>query len=141
MTNPTDIRTLADLRVEQAEYLLTGKHADAAFYLGGYAVELYLKAKICENLNIPHFYSQYAPKSDLSKIFLVHNLERLIVLSGLLPKFEAEKITNPVFLTDWQRLERWSEKSRYEDPNLYSLANSTLFIQSVKNITQWIKMN
>ena len=101
MTNPTDIRQLADLRIEEAENLNKVGYPDGAFYLAGYAVELYLKAKICENLNLPTFYSQYAPRTDLSKTFLIHNLDRLILLSGLLPKFESEKLSDPVFRVHW----------------------------------------
>jgi hypothetical protein len=114
---------------------------NGAFYLAGYAAELYLKAKICESLKLPNFYDQYAPKSDLSKTFLIHNLERLMLLSGLLLAFETEKASNPLFLADWQTIQTWSEKSRYDVRSSHSIDNATEFITSVKNLIQWIKMN
>jgi hypothetical protein len=109
--------------------------------LAGYAVELYLKAKICENLNLPIFYSQYAPRTDLSKTFLIHNLDRLILLSGLLPKFESEKISDPIFRVHWLKIESWSEKSRYDLQGVHLARETTEFIESIKFITQWIKVN
>jgi hypothetical protein len=114
---------------------------NGAFYLAGYAAELYLKAKICESLKLPNFYDQYAPKSDLSKTFLIHNLERLMLLSGLLLAFEAEKASNPLFLADWQKIQEWSEKSRYDLQGSHSITDSTIFINAIKNLIQWIKMN
>lgn len=141
MTSPNDIRNLADLRIVEAENLNNVGYPDGAFYLAGYAVELYLKAKICENLNLPTFYTQYAPKTDLSKTFLIHNLDRLILLSGLLPKFEAEKANDPVFTGHCVNIERWSEKSRYDDQGTHNLQQTTIFLESVKFITQWIKVN
>ena len=141
MTNPTDIRTLADLRINEAENLNNIGFPDGAFYLAGYAVELYLKAKICENLNLPTFYTQYAPKTDLSKTFLIHNLDRLILLSGLLPKFESEKSNDPVFLSHWLKIEQWSEKSRYYGIGSHLIKDTSDFIKSVKIITQWIRIN
>lgn len=141
MTNPTDIRQLADLRIEEAENLNQVGYPDGAFYLAGYAVELYLKAKICENLNLPTFYTQYAPRTDLSKTFLIHNLDRLILLSGLLPKFEAEKINDPIFRVHWLKIELWSEKSRYDLQGVHLARETTEFIESVKIITQWIKIS
>ena len=141
MTNPSDIRQLADLRIIEAENLNTVGYPDGSFYLAGYAVELYLKAKICENLNLPTFYTQYAPKTDLSKTFLIHNLERLMLLSGLLPKFEAEMAINPIFKVHWLKIELWSEKSRYDVQGVHLVKGTTEFIESVKFITQWIKVN
>jgi hypothetical protein len=141
MTNPTDIRQLADLRIEEADNLNKVGFPDGAFYLAGYAVELYLKAKICENLNLPTFYAQYAPKTDLAKTFLIHNLDRLLLLSGLLPKFEAEKISDPVFRGHWLNIESWSEKCRYDEQGTHISKETMAFIESVKFITQWIKVN
>lgn len=48
MKNLKDIQELADWRLEEADYLCKGGYFDGAFYLAGYAVELYLKAKIAE---------------------------------------------------------------------------------------------
>jgi hypothetical protein len=139
MTRPQDIHDLADLRIEEAEGLVSIGFPNGAFYLAGYAVELYLKAKICESLKLPNFYDQYAPKSDLSKTFLIHNLERLMLLSGLLLEFEAEKRINDAFRLDWLTIQDWSEKSRYDLRGSRSVSDTTQFITAIKNLIQWIK--
>ena len=139
MTHPTDIQDLADLRLAEAEGLVSLGFPDGAFYLAGYAAELYLKSKICESLKLPNFYDQYAPKSDLSKTFLIHNLERLMLLSGLLLEFEAEKSSNVPFLSDWQKIQEWSEKNRYDLRGSHTIADATVFINAIKNLIQWIK--
>ena len=139
MTNPQEIQDTADLRLEEAEGLVSIGFPDGAFYLAGYAAELYLKSKICESLKLPNFYDQYAPKSDLSKTFLVHNLERLMLLSGLLVAFEAEKSSNLAFLSDWQKIQEWSEKKRYDLRGSHTISETTVFINAIKNLIQWIK--
>jgi HEPN domain-containing protein len=141
MTHPKEIEDLADLRLREAIGLVNIGFPDAAFYLAGYAAELSLKAKICEHLKLPNFYDQYAPKSELSKAFLTHNLERLILLSGLLLEFQAENKANILFLLDWKRLQSWSEKSLYDLEGTHSLVDAIDLINAVKNLIQWIKMN
>jgi HEPN domain len=141
MKNLNDITELADWRLEEADYLCKGGYFDGAFYLAGYAVELYLKAKIAENLDVIDFYSQYAPKSDLSKTFLIHNLERLVLLSGLQTKFNAAKGTDTILDDSWMIVSNWSEKSRYDIKGLHSENEVNEFINALNFIIKWIKMN
>jgi hypothetical protein len=141
MDNLNDIKELADWRLEEAEYLCKGGYFDGAFYLAGYAVELYLKAKIAENLDVFDFYSQYAPKSDLSKTFLIHNLERLVLLSGLQTKFNAARETDTILDNCWVLLKVWSEKSRYDIKGLHTETEVNGFINALKIVITWIKMN
>ena len=141
MKNPIDIQNLADLRIKEAVKLQRSKFYDGAFYLAGYAVELYLKAKICENMDVPDFYDTHVPKSDLSKTFLIHNLDRLVLLSGLYTKFEAAKKTVPNLTDHWDKVLTWSEKSRYNNPNTKTEIEALEFIESAKIIIKWIKKN
>jgi hypothetical protein len=141
MTNPQDIQGLADLRLREATGLVNIGFPDAAFYLAGYAAELYLKAKICENLKLPNFYNQYASKKKLSKAFSTHDLELLILLSGLLLEFQAEKKANISFRLDWRRLQAWSANNVYDLEGSHSLVEAIDFINAVKNLQKWIKMN
>jgi HEPN domain-containing protein len=141
MTNPQDIQDLADLRLREATGLINIGFPDAAFYLAGYAAELYLKAKICENLKLPNFYDQYATDNNLSATFLTHDLERLLLLSGSLLEFEADIKANISFRLDWERLLSWSETSIYDLEGSHSLVEAIDFINAVKNLKEWIKMN
>lgn len=140
MTNPSDIRSLADSRLEEAELLSKHGFHDCAFYIAGYALELQLKAKICEHFDLPDFYSQYVPRTDLAKTFLIHNLERLILLSGLNAKFEAEKVASTDFDNYWYTVMQWSEKSRYNLIGTQTLKEVTDFLDSIKIIIEWIKI-
>ena len=140
MTNPSDIRSLADSRLEEAELLSANGFYDCAFYIAGYALELQLKAKICEHFNLPDFYSQYVPRTDLAKTFLIHNLERLILLSGLHAKFEVERIANTNFDSHWYNVSLWSEKSRYNLIGTQTITEITNFLESIKIIIEWIKV-
>ncbi len=130
MKNLKDITELADLRLEEAEYLSKGGYLDGAFYLAGYSVELYLKAKIAKNLDVFDFYSQYAPKSDLSKTFLIHNLERLVLLSGLQTKFISAIKTDSILDDAWGTVKEWSEKSRYDVKGLHDHLEINEFINA-----------
>jgi HEPN domain-containing protein len=139
MKNPIDIQNLADLRIREAVKLQKSKFYNGAFYLAGYAVELYLKAKICDTMDVPDFYDTHVPKSDLSKTFLIHNLDRLMLLSGLHTKFEAAKKTVPNLTDHWDKVLTWSEKSRYNNPNTKTEIEALEFIESSKIIMKWIK--
>lgn len=139
MTNPIELQNLADLRINEAAKLQESNFPDGAFYLAGYAVELYLKAKICETIDVPNFYDIHVPKSDLSKTFLIHNLDRLVLLSGLYTKFETEKEINSDLAQHWAKVSAWSEKSRYNTPYSKSDIQALEFIESSKIIIEWIK--
>jgi hypothetical protein len=55
MTKRTELRTLARARLKDAQTLLTTKRYDAATYVCGYAVEMALKARICQTLGWTDF--------------------------------------------------------------------------------------
>ncbi|OQY56397.1 MAG: hypothetical protein DRR08_31475 [Candidatus Parabeggiatoa sp. nov. 2] len=79
MATITELRTLARARLKEAQILFLAKRYDAATYLGGYAVELALKARICKTLgwtNFPETNKEFlrltceiAEKSQKSKRF------------------------------------------------------------------------
>ena len=138
MDAPKDIRDLAELRLAEADFLFTGKFYEGAFYLAGYAVELCLKAKICECLNLPDLYVKHVPKTELSKVFMVHNLDRLLLLSGLLTTFETVKLSEPKLMKAWSCLAVWNEKARYDKRNSHTDCDIKEFIDSVRLITEWI---
>jgi HEPN domain-containing protein len=138
METPLEIKDIAQLRLEEATILKNAGYYDGAYYLAGYALELSFKAKICECLNIEDFYLAHAPKSDLSKIFMVHNLSRLLLLSGLYTQFEIEKTSNIELVNAWSYAMKWSEKARYDKRNTQSEAKLIGFLESINIITSWI---
>ncbi len=56
MKTEAEIVTLANRKLKVAELLILYGYFDDAYYIGGYAFELLLKAKICRTLVIPDFF-------------------------------------------------------------------------------------
>lgn len=101
MQNPKEIRQLAKLRLEEATILCNHGKYEGAFYLAGYAIELMLKAKICERLGIPNLLednSSDGAVKDIKKTVQTHDLFVLLVLSGLKVPFDISKSTDKQLL-------------------------------------------
>lgn len=56
MNSKANIEALADRKYEEAECLFNPGFFDGAYYMGGYVIELLLKAKVCKTLNINDFF-------------------------------------------------------------------------------------
>ena len=118
MNTSEEIKNLADLRLEEAEILLNNGKSNGAFYLLGYTIELYLKSKVCRLLNIDDLFDE---RCNLKRYFegknpfFSHDLNTLLVFSGLKRKFDEAKSENQVlFKTTSMLIDVWSEKSRYD---------------------------
>ena len=141
MNTPSTIRLLADTRINEAESLFASEHYDLAFYIAGYAVELYLKARICQLLNIPDFFdfgnrTKFENEDNITKPYKVHNFAQLLVLSGLLAEHN-KMLSDHNFKNDWLILGTWNESMRYSsNKNPIEVRE---FIDSVKNYTVWIR--
>ena len=92
-----DIEKLSDLMLSQAECLLSANYPNGAYYLGGYTIELLLKARICKTLGIDDFFDFGNPlktkiknEDMVTRPFKVHDLAQLMILSGLYHKMEKK---------------------------------------------------
>lgn len=136
-----DIETLSNIKLEEAICLLKNNLFQGSYYLAGYSVELILKARICKNLDIEHFYSSKLKHGD--KAFFNHDLGQLLTLSGLRTKFEAECLTNIDLKLNWNNICLWSEGKRYESCTTQKDAEK--YIDSITNnkngFLKWIKQN
>jgi len=147
----TEIIDLSNKKFIVAEFLVANGFYDDAYYLGGYAFELRLKAKICRTLVIPDFFdfdnskSRKLPlnkirrtdKDNLYKPFKVHDYEQLLILSGLYSEFSNKIITDLVFGADWSVISKWDESLRYS--NGTNKADVESFLQSIKNMVLWLQ--
>lgn len=143
MINSTAIRHLADLRLQEAEALLQAGLCEGALYLAGYAVELLLKAQICDNLDIENLFDESFKEKEIAKPFKTHNLDHLLWLSGLKGKFEQDKITNPILFKNWAYITvEWNEKLRYQVVGSVSSLKVHTMLEainhSVNGFKQWI---
>lgn len=72
----------------------------------GYAVELALKAKICETLGWRWFPDTGKEAADY-RSFRTHNLEVLLYLSGVYERISVD------LKEDWARVLKWQPELRY----------------------------
>src|SRR5215471_8853883 len=110
-----DIVSIADSKLNAANILFQNGDYDNAYYLGGYSIELLLKAKVCKTLNIDDFFdvgSSTLKRLKYEGTFKVHDFEQLIILSGIYKDFDA-KMSDPSFKADWSIVSKWKEDSRY----------------------------
>ena len=151
MRTEAEIIDLSDKKFTVAEFLVANGFYDDAYYLGGYAFELRLKAKICKTLVIPDFFdfdnsksrklpvakTKRTDKDNLYKPFKVHDYEQLLILSGLYTEFSEKIITDLVFGADWSVISKWDESLRYSIGT--NEADVKSFLQSIKNMIQWLQ--
>jgi hypothetical protein len=148
MSNLTvkQLTELAKSRLEEAEILFASQKYDAAVYLGGYAIELAIKAKICQVLKWPEF-----PPSlpgDCKKIFdklyskdfvKTHNVadlcDFLFCLSGTTT---SEEIKNAGLRNEWaqfsSRNSGWSEENRYKPIDSLTESEARDKIEDIKKL-------
>ena len=123
MLTPTDLRTIAQARLQDAHILLTNGRYDGAGYICGYAVELTLKARICDTLNWPGF-PQTAKEFANYTSFKTHNLNVLLSLSG------REQIIKQSHLVDWSFVRQWNPEDRYRVAGGISAQDAQPFLAS-----------
>jgi HEPN domain-containing protein len=100
-----DLKEMARVRLADAEVLVAAGRYDGAAYLGGYAVELALKGRICQCLHWTH----YRTEGAYGQFFKTHDLERLLDVSG----FSLEMKTK--YITEWSVVNFWKPDSmRYQ---------------------------
>lgn len=102
-----DLRRIARARLRDARVLLRARRWDGAVYLSGYAVELALKARICQTLGWAGFPSTKAEFSGLQSV-KTHDLEILLHLSGIEGRIKAR------YLAQWSIVLEWDPEKRYQ---------------------------
>jgi HEPN domain-containing protein len=138
MPTNIELKSLAILRLEEAEKLYTDGYYDGACYLGGYCIELALKARICTLLNL----TEYPHTGDIGKAFKTHKLDDLITLAGL--KIElVQKRMDRNFDAAWNLIFQWSEIWRYEPKGTQTESKAANFLSAISDATNgiftWIK--
>ncbi|MDR1963823.1 MAG: HEPN domain-containing protein [Planctomycetaceae bacterium] len=121
MRTPQEIESLAWDRLDEARILYENNKFDGAFYFAGYAVELILKVRICELFDIPNLFEESGQSAsitigigELRRSVKIHNLQMLLVYSGLKKKFDTMVLSDPDFENiNSYLIQKWSERSRY----------------------------
>lgn len=143
MNSIQEIKDLAELRLKEAHALLASGYPDGAYYLGGYALELALKAIVCKNWDVADLFADgnRHPK-DTIRVLKVHDLSRLLLFSGLIEKHRTERSDNADFSTHWSNVEKWNETARYKKGG-YTAHEVQIFLDSIDDssngILTWLK--
>ena len=135
--NKTDLEQLADLRLAEAVALLgmTPQMPDAAYYLGGYAVECALKACIAKLISQHDF-----PDKVFATKCYTHRPQELIQLARLENDRVAAMDADAALASNWLVVKDWSEDSRYKR---WTVDEASGLIEAIREtnhgVLQWIK--
>ena len=131
----TELQKIAQARLKDSEALLQAKRYEGAIYLCGYAIELALKAKICETLRWESGYPSSNKEFEDLRSFRTHNLRVLLHLSGI-----EDKISDN-FISEWSTVTTWDPSMRYEPTGKAAHKDANLMINSVKIILEALCSN
>jgi hypothetical protein len=106
--NGTDLQTLSEIRVREAQILRANAELDGAYYLLGYAVECALKSCIAKQIREHDF-----PDKRLIVDSHTHDLAKLLGLAGLRPKIVEAERHGLALALNWTIAKDWSEVARY----------------------------
>jgi len=108
------LQALAEVRLEDAEALLSKGRWAGAYYLSGYVVECALKSCLLKYLGESG--AVFGDEKYLKNLAgcWTHDLVKLVGLAGLDGDFGAARGANPALAAFWGVAKDWKETSRYE---------------------------
>jgi hypothetical protein len=120
--------TLADLdaawndRLLDAQAMRVSGRTAASIMFGVYSLEIYLKARICRKLAL----------TQLPKAFEIHDLDGLLMLSGLFQKTQAKSARG--MKANWTFIVRTSERlneMRYSPDDRWTSSDAATFFEQL----------
>jgi hypothetical protein len=110
---------IAEARALEAQDLIVRKRFSGAIFLGGCALECFLKAAVCTTLKL----------DGLPEVFKTHDLEALLLYSGLRSDLEARPAVQESFA---RIVEAWGydgrDKLLYAEPGAFSKERAKRFM-------------
>ncbi len=132
MITVQELRDLSLARQEDASELHRAGRYDAAMYLSGYAVELALKARICETLGWREFPSVPGEFRKYQSL-RTHELNILLEFSGIKERVNAE------YTAAWKFVvENWGAHWRYLPVGSANASAGSQMIESVAALLEVI---
>ncbi len=134
--NRNDFQTLVKIRVIEAKVLLDNQCFDGAYYLVGYAVECGLKSAISKQFQQHDFHDLQIVRDSYT-----HNLEKLLVISGLKSQLQNDWQTLPRLYSNWLIVKKWSEQARYQHSITESIAQELYdaVTENKTGVLSWLK--
>jgi HEPN domain-containing protein len=138
--NRAQLQRLAQVRIDDAQALLTAGRWAAAYYLTGYAVECALKSCVLRHIDTTGMiFVDAGYLSDLKGCW-THDFTKLVKLAGLDSDFGKARGANKVLERFWIVTTGWEETSRYRDA---SETDARSLFEAVTHATdgvlQWIQ--
>lgn len=133
----SELQRLAESKLQDACLLASHSRWSNAYYLGGYAVELALKACIARQ-----FREDTLPDPDLARNVYVHDFVKLVGLAGLKVDLKRRQESDPQFGANWSTISEWDESTRYE--SIDSLTCQVLLsaiAEPESGVLQWLKQH
>lgn len=131
MIATAELRRIADAKLADAVALYQAGRYDNAVYLGGYAVELVLKARICDTLGWDG-YPETGGEFHHLQSFRTHDLGMLLHLSGQ----EARIVSD--FSGAWSEVLKWNSAARYLAAGSTNLDNCLKMLDAVALLVEAI---
>jgi hypothetical protein len=133
--NRSDLKKLAEIRLQESATLLKERKYDGAYYLCGYVIECALKACIAKQTRRSEF-----PDRDLVRESYTHDLTKLVKLAGLEQDLKREAHSNPDFSDYWNTVKDWNELSRYARTKAPAAHDLYTAVSDRQNgVLQWVK--
>jgi len=134
--NIREIVKISELRLKEANILFDNDCFDGSIYLAGYSVELLLKAKIAQLLDLDSLFVSVG--KEKLKPFRIHKLTDLALYAGLHKQISEE--TDETFKEYWSLVySQWSEDLRYSKCGTCSKTRAKNFIKAIEDNSNGIK--
>ena len=127
MLTVAELRSISAARLEDAQAFFNAGYYDGVVYLCGYAVELALKARICETLNWEGYPSTNREFRDYLT-FRTHDLKVLLRLSG-----QESRIFRSI-PDNWRAVSNWNPDLRYRTPGSTSQSAAATLLGQMREV-------
>ena len=135
MITKTDLQSLSEARLIDAQELFKADRFSAAYYLCGYAIELGIKACIAKL-----FQADAIPDRALVDAVYSHKLDELLGLAGMKERLKEDMENDPALSAAWGVASKWTEASRYEMWDQFAAANIINAVGDPNHgVLQWLK--
>lgn len=134
-----ELQKIAVTRLEETKALYENGLYDGAVYVCGYVVEAALKARICRHLQM----KEYLDTGDMKNMFLSHDFDRLLLLSGLKNRINLANRRGTSLFKHWSLLTTWTPDMRYAPVGTYNQQYAQDLINALEDKVDgfmiWIK--
>lgn len=134
MITKENLKNIARARIKDAKVLYQNDRYDGAEYLFGYAVEIALKARICEEENMNSFPATNSEFQGYQQ-YKTHDLDNLLEYSGM-----EEKIKTNYFV-EWSEVTVWEPSARYKPIGYAKKEDTNRMIKAARTLVRVLWSN